>query len=222
MTIELSARAKRTNPFYVMEIGKAAAQLAQQGHAPEMIYLNIGEPDFGAPERVQRAAITAIESGKTQYTQALGLDALRQSISQWYAQRFGLNIEAERIIITAGASAALHLACMALLEQGDEVLMPDPGYPCNQQFVQVTGAEAKRIPVDASSRFQLTAKQVAEQLNEDALKNRYSHLILVADPITLGRIRPLLHKEAQARLLDDLAKIFTNAPLEDIQRALAA
>jgi len=162
MTIELSARAKRTNPFYVMEIGKAAAQLAQLGNAPEMIYLNIGEPDFGAPERVQQAAIAAIESGKTQYTQALGLDALRQSISQWYAQRFGLNIEAERIIITAGASAALHLACMALLDQGDEVLMPDPGYPCNQQFVQVTGAEAKRIPVDASSRFQLTAEQVAQ------------------------------------------------------------
>lgn len=163
MTIALSARAQRIDPFYVMEVGKAAAQrIAHHGNAPEMIYLNIGEPDFGAPARVQQAAIAAIENGQTQYTQALGLDALRQSISQWYAERFGLDIEAERIIITAGASAALHLACLALLDQGDEVLMPDPGYPCNQQFVQVTGATAKRIAVDASSRFQLTAEQVAQ------------------------------------------------------------
>ncbi|HIE5355160.1 TPA: host attachment family protein [Stenotrophomonas maltophilia] len=64
------------------------------------------------------------------------------------------------------------------------------------------------------------AKQVAEQLNEDALNNRYAHLLLVADPTTLGRIRPLLHKETQARLLGDIAKDLTNAPLADIQRSL--
>ncbi|MCO5735365.1 MULTISPECIES: host attachment family protein [Stenotrophomonas maltophilia group] len=65
------------------------------------------------------------------------------------------------------------------------------------------------------------AKQVAEQLNEDALNNRYAHLVLVADPTTLGRIRPLLHKEVQARLLGDIAKDLTNSPVEDIQKALA-
>ncbi|HEY0333780.1 MAG TPA: host attachment family protein [Stenotrophomonas sp.] len=64
------------------------------------------------------------------------------------------------------------------------------------------------------------AKQLAAGLNEGALNNRYQHLVLVADPATLGRIRPLLHKETQARLLGDLAKDFTNAPLDDIQRAL--
>lgn len=177
MTIELSARAKRTAPFYVMEVGKAAAaRIALTGNAPEMIHLNIGEPDFGAPERVQRAAIAAIQNGQTQYTDALGLSALREAISQWYLTRFGLQIDAQRIIITAGASAALHLACMALLDQGDEVLMPDPGYPCNQQFVQVTGAHAKRIPVDASSRFQLTAEQVAKHWQAD------TRAVLLASP----------------------------------------
>ncbi len=65
------------------------------------------------------------------------------------------------------------------------------------------------------------AKQLAEQLNEDALKNRYAHLVLVADPQTLGRIRPLLHKQTQQRLVRDLAKDLTNSPLEDIQRALS-
>ena len=66
------------------------------------------------------------------------------------------------------------------------------------------------------------AKQLAEQLNAEALNNRYAHLILVADPQTLGRIRPQLHKEVESRLLFDLAKDYTNAPLEDVQRALAA
>ncbi len=63
------------------------------------------------------------------------------------------------------------------------------------------------------------AKELASQLNEGALNNRYAHLLLVADPTTLGRLRPLLHKETQARLLGDLAKDLTNAPLADIQRA---
>ncbi|GHH59472.1 MULTISPECIES: host attachment family protein [Gammaproteobacteria] len=66
------------------------------------------------------------------------------------------------------------------------------------------------------------AKQLAEQLNEDALNNRYAHLVLVADPQTLGRIRPLLHKQAQQRLVMDLAKDLTNSPLADIERALSA
>lgn len=157
-----SKRAQRTAPFYVMEVGKAAQQLIQsRGNTPEMIYLNIGEPDFGAPPLVQQAAIAAIQAGHTQYTAALGLPELRQAISQWYATRFGVAVAAERIVVTAGASAALHLACLALLQAGDEVLMPDPGYPCNQQFVQVADATAVRLPVDAHNRFQLTAAQVA-------------------------------------------------------------
>ncbi|MBN6150688.1 host attachment protein [Xanthomonas sp. AmX2] len=65
------------------------------------------------------------------------------------------------------------------------------------------------------------AKQVAQALNEGALKQRYEHLVLVADPTTLGRIRPLLHKETQQRLVGDVAKDLTNLPLEDIQRALS-
>lgn len=158
----LSLRATQTRPFYVMEVAKAAQRLiAERGNTPPMRYLNIGEPDFTAPPRVQQAAIAAIEAGHSQYTAALGLDALRQAISGWYATRFGVQVAPERIVITAGASAALHLACLALLQEGDQVLLPDPCYPCNQQFVQVAGAQPVCIPVDAASRFQLTAEQVA-------------------------------------------------------------
>lgn len=161
--MKIARRAQRIAPFYVMEVGKAADRLVQTaGNTPQMIHLNIGEPDFTAPPLVQEAAIRAIRNGHTQYTHALGTDALRERISQWYAQRFGIHIAPARIIITAGASAALQLACLALIEHGDEILMPDPSYPCNRQFVQAADGIATCIPVDAQGRFQLTADQVRQ------------------------------------------------------------
>jgi aspartate/methionine/tyrosine aminotransferase len=100
-----------------------------------MIYLNIGEPDFTAPAAGAGSRRTAIRDGRTQYTQATGLPALRERISDWYQRSAsGLTYPAGRIVVTAGASAALQLACLALIEAGDEVLMPDPSYPCNRQF----------------------------------------------------------------------------------------
>jgi hypothetical protein len=118
-----------------MECAKAAAEIARlpecdpaQGGTP-MIYLNIGEPDFTAPPAVQAAAEAAIRGGRTQYTDANGLPALREALSGWYRQRFGLDIAPERFVITAGASGALQLASLALFEPGDEVLMPDPATP---------------------------------------------------------------------------------------------
>ena len=125
-----------------------------------MIYLNIGEPDFTAPPLVQEAAQRAVRDGSTQYTSALGLGPLRERISDWYAQRFGVAIPASRIVVTAGASAALQLACLALLDAGDEVLMPDPSYPCNRHFVSAADGQPVLIPASAAERFQLSADKV--------------------------------------------------------------
>jgi aspartate/methionine/tyrosine aminotransferase len=147
-----------------MEVAKAAAELgAQVAHtdAP-MLYLNIGEPDFTAPPLVQAAAERAILDGRTQYTSALGLPALRERLSDWYRAHFGLQIPARRIVITAGASAALQLACLALIEHGDEMLMPDPSYPCNRHFVSAAEGRAVLLPTNAEHRFQLSADQVRE------------------------------------------------------------
>ena len=160
--MKLSTRAQRIEPFYVMEVAKAAQALAREvagGHDP-MVFLNIGEPDFTAPPLVQEAADRAIRAGLSQYTPALGLDALRERISGWYAQRFGLHIAPERIVVTAGASAALQLACLALIDAGDEVLMPDPSYPCNRHFVSAAEGKAVLLPTTAEQRFQLNAEQV--------------------------------------------------------------
>ncbi len=160
--MRITGRAQRTEPFYVMEVAKAATELApelaRQGRP--MVFLNIGEPDFTAPPLVQAAAERAIRDGCSQYTQAAGLPELRERISQWYTDRFGLQVPARRIVVTAGASAALHLACLALVEAGDEVLMPDPCYPCNRQFVQAAEGRAVLLPTRAQDRFQLSPEQV--------------------------------------------------------------
>jgi aspartate/methionine/tyrosine aminotransferase len=160
--MQLSRRAQRIEPFYVMEMAKRAQEVARQSKdsGTPMIYLNIGEPDFGAPPLVQEAAERAIRAGRTQYTQAPGLPALRERISGWYAQRFGVDVPARRIIVTAGASAALQLACLALINEGDEVLMPDPSYPCNRHFVSAAEGRPVLIPSTAAERFQLSADKV--------------------------------------------------------------
>ena len=160
--MRMTRRAERVEPFYVMEVAKAAAAMAREVAHTErpMIFLNIGEPDFTAPPLVQEAAARAIHKGATQYTQATGLEPLRERISDWYRSRFGVDVPARRIVLTAGASAALHLACLALIEAGDEVLMPDPSYPCNRQFVQASEGDAILIPTTAAERFQLSAAKV--------------------------------------------------------------
>ncbi len=162
--MQFSTRAQRIEPFYVMEVAKAAQALAREvAHTDQpVIFLNIGEPDFTAPALVQEAAARAISAGSTQYTNALGMEPLREAISGWYASRFGLGVDPARIVITAGASAALQLACLALIEAGDEVLMPDPSYPCNRQFVQAAEGKAVLIASGPQDRFQLSAHHVAQ------------------------------------------------------------
>jgi len=166
--MKLAGRLDHIEPFYVMACAKAAQEIARSpacdpalGGLP-MLYLNIGEPDFAAPTPVIAAAEAALHAGPTHYTEALGLPALRERISAWYRQRWGLDVPARRIAITAGASAGLQLVCQALFEAGDEVLMPDPCYPCNRHFVAATGARARLVPTTAASRFQLDAEAVRE------------------------------------------------------------
>ena len=165
--MRVSQRAQRIDPFYVMEMAKAAQAIAASARHTDrpMVFLNIGEPDFTAPPLVQAAADKAIRDGRTQYTNALGLDSLRERISEWYGSRFGVAVPARRIVVTAGASAALQLACLALVQAGDDVLMPDPSYPCNRHFVAAAGATARLVPSTAAQRFQLDAVSVCAHWN---------------------------------------------------------
>ncbi|WP_028310802.1 pyridoxal phosphate-dependent aminotransferase [Derxia gummosa] len=155
----LAARLANIQPFHAMEIVKAADALERAGR--DLVYLALGEPDFAAPEPVQRAALAAMQSGATRYTAALGLPELREAISGFYARHYALDVPPERIVVTAGASGALLLACLATLDPGSEVLMSDPGYPCNRHFVAAVDAVPRALPCGPEQRFQLDARQIA-------------------------------------------------------------
>jgi aspartate/methionine/tyrosine aminotransferase len=208
--MKISTRAGRIEPFYVMEVAKAAQALAREvaGTREPMIFLNIGEPDFTAPPLVQEAAQRAVQSGATQYTQSLGLEQLRERISGWYAQRFGVDVPARRIVVTAGASAALQLACLTLIDAGDEVLMPDPSYPCNRHFVSAAEGTAVLIPTTAQERFQLSADKVR------AAWNAKTRGVLLASPSNptgtsiapdeLRRIHGVVQERGGITLIDEI------------------
>jgi aspartate/methionine/tyrosine aminotransferase len=156
----LASRLDNIAPFHVMELAKMAADLERQGR--HIIHMGIGEPDFTAAQPVIDAAARAMADGKLQYTAATGVPALREAISGHYRQVYGLDIAPSRIIVTAGASAALLLACAALVDKGAEVLMPDPSYPCNRHFVAAFDGQAKMVPSGPAQRFQLSDDMVRE------------------------------------------------------------
>ncbi|MFA7487601.1 MAG: pyridoxal phosphate-dependent aminotransferase [Lysobacteraceae bacterium] len=208
--MRISGRAARIEPFYVMEVGKAAAELARVAAGSErpVIALNIGEPDSTAPPLVQEAALRAVRDGASQYTSALGLEALRERIAQWYSERFGIQVPARRIVVTAGASAALQLACMALFEAGDQVLMPDPCYPCNRHFVSAVDAQPVLLPTTAGGRFQLDAQMVEEHWNAATrgvlLASPSNPTGTSIDPAQLARIHALVREKGGVTLLDEI------------------
>lgn len=167
MPFALSSRSQAIAPFQVMELVKRAA--AREAAGRPVIHMSIGEPDFTAPAPVVEALERAARAGHTQYTSALGLPALREAIAGFYARRHGVHVTPDRIIVTAGASGALTLACCALVNPGDQVLLTDPSYPCNRHFVAAFDGQAIGVPVGADTRFQMT-RQLIERHWGDAVR----------------------------------------------------
>lgn len=161
-------------PFHVMELLTRAKQLEAAGRS--VVHMEVGEPDFPTPEPVIEAGAAFIRTGAVYYTPAGGLPALRQEIADWYKRRYGVDVSPERIIVTAGASGALLLALGVLVNVGDEVLLPDPTYPCNRHFVRVFEGIPRGIPVGADTNYQPTVDQITRQWS------RRVKALLVASP----------------------------------------
>ncbi|MAD43630.1 MAG: aminotransferase [Oceanospirillaceae bacterium] len=153
-----AGRTKEVRPFQVMAILARAQALQASGR--DIIHLEVGEPDFATPEPMVEAAVAAMKAGQTGYTPALGLPALREKLAQYYHSRFGVTVSAGRILLTPGASGALLLLSAARLEAGNELLLADPGYPCNRNFARVFEAHGKLIPAGAGQRYQLTPADI--------------------------------------------------------------
>jgi len=142
-------------PFHVMEVQTAARALEAAGRS--VVHMEIGEPDFPTPAPVLAAARAALADGGIYYTSALGIPELRQAIARHYADRYGVAIAPERVVVTAGSSAALLLVMALILDRDDRILLSDPGYPCNRHFVRVLEGEPVGVPVGPDTNYQLSA-----------------------------------------------------------------
>jgi aspartate/methionine/tyrosine aminotransferase len=172
--MRFASRMQDIAPFHVMELMARAQALEAQGRS--IIHMEVGEPDFPTPQPIIDAAQAFIADGRVFYTHALGLPKLREAIAGFYADRYGVAIDAERIIVTAGASAALLLALGVLIDAGDELLLSDPGYPCNRHFARLFEGRARSIAVGPETNYQPTATLVAEHWGAR------SRALLVASP----------------------------------------
>ncbi|MGA8032045.1 MAG: pyridoxal phosphate-dependent aminotransferase, partial [Casimicrobiaceae bacterium] len=159
----LAARVAAIAPFHVMEVQTAARALEAAGRS--VIHMEIGEPDFPTPQPVLDAARRALVDGGIYYTSALGLPELRQAIARHYADHYRVDVDPGRVIVTAGSSAALLLVMALLVDRDQQILLADPGYPCNRHFVRVLEGAPVAIPVGPESRYQLTAELVEQHWN---------------------------------------------------------
>lgn len=174
MTVLVSDKMKNITSFHVMALLERAKELEKQGR--NVIHMEVGEPDFPTPEPIVTAGMNAIRQGDVKYTPAAGLPELRERIAYFYQQRYGVTVATERVLVTPGASGALLLALGVSLNSGQSLLMADPSYPCNRNFMAFLGAQAQLIPVRGETNFQLTAQLIDQNWQQN------TRGVLVASP----------------------------------------
>jgi len=174
LTVLVSDKMKNITSFHVMALLERAKELEKQGR--NVIHMEVGEPDFPTPEPIVTAGMNAIRQGDVKYTPAAGLPELRERIAYFYQQRYGVTVATERVLVTPGASGALLLALGVSLNSGQSLLMADPSYPCNRNFMAFLGAQAQLIPVRGETNFQLTAQLIDQNWQQN------TRGVLVASP----------------------------------------
>lgn len=190
MAHRYSARSRAIEPFHVMALLARANELQAAGH--DVIHLEIGEPDFTTAAPIVAAGQAALAAGHTRYTAARGLPALREAIAGFYAERYRIRIDPERILITPGGSGALLLAASLLVDPGRHWLLADPGYPCNRHFLRLVEGCAQLVPVGPEERYQLTPQLVERHWDAASVG------ALVASPA--NPTGTLLHRDELAAL----------------------
>ncbi len=189
-----------------MELMERAKALEDEGK--RVVHFEVGEPDFETAPPILAAGIAALGAGHTKYTQALGTPQLRERIATYYAETSSLRLDPGRVVVTAGASGALLLLCALLLDHGDELVMTDPGYPCNEVFARLAGGAPARLPVGPEEGFQLAPERLAGAWNE---RTRGVLLASPANPTgvviardVLGKLIDVAHARGGVAILDEI------------------
>jgi aspartate/methionine/tyrosine aminotransferase len=159
----ISQRIQQMSSFIVMDVLERANEIARQGHS--VIHLEVGEPDFNTPECVKRAVCRALDAGQTHYTHSLGVPELRQAICEYYAERYQVSVEPERVIVSSGTSPVMFALFAALLDPGDEVIISDPHYACYPNFITFVQGQPVTVPVYEEDGFQYRPEAIAAKLS---------------------------------------------------------
>ena len=154
----VSRRSTEIRPFVVMDIVARAMELEASGR--DIVRLEIGDPDFPTPDVITHAAERAMAAGGTHYTQSAGSPDLREALRDHFAARYGVSVDPENIVVTQGTSPAMLLMFGALLDPGDEVVMPDPCYPAYPNYVTFLGAVPRLVRVRAEDGFRYRPDEV--------------------------------------------------------------
>ena len=160
----ISKRVRDISSFKVMDVLQRAQELEGEGH--HVIHLEVGEPDFPTPEIVQQAAIAAIREGKTRYTHAMGMPELREEIARHYRREYNVKVSPDRVLVTAGTSPAMLMMMLACIEDGDEIVLSDPGYACYPNFVEMAGGVPVRVTTCPEKGFLFTADDMNRAINK--------------------------------------------------------
>ena len=148
------ARRAGIPPFYVMDVWLAAAE-RQRTHG-DLVNLSAGQPSAGAPAPVLAAARQVLATGNLGYTVALGIPELRAAIAGSYAQKYGLAVDVDDVVLTTGSSGGFLLAFLACFDVGDRVAIASPGYPCYRNILAALGCEVVELECGSQTRFQPT------------------------------------------------------------------
>ncbi|MDD4802478.1 MAG: pyridoxal phosphate-dependent aminotransferase [Syntrophomonas sp.] len=158
-----SSRAQQLSPFIVMEVLEKAQAMMAQGE--DIIHLEVGEPDFATPEPVKEAALRAMQQDDTHYTHSLGKITLREEIARYYRKKYGVEISPEQVIITSGTSPGMLLIFSALLEKGEEIILPDPYYACYPNFIRYVDGQPVFVPVSEEDGFKYRPEDIKNYLS---------------------------------------------------------
>jgi aspartate/methionine/tyrosine aminotransferase len=206
MTPPTAQRAREIEAFEVMDVLSRAHALEAQGR--RVLHMEIGEPDFTAPGPVVEAGMRALRDGRTAYTATLGLPALREAIAGFYSSRFKENVKASRIAITSGASGGLLTVAALYVNPGDEILVPDPGYPGYRHFVRAFEGVARPLALSPESNFQPTAAMVerawTKQTKGVLLGSPSNPTGTLIDPLELKKIARLVQERNGVLIVDEI------------------
>lgn len=202
----IAKRAAAIEPFRVMDI--LARAKAAEAAGRDLVHMEVGEPDFPTPQPIMAAAARALASGFTHYTPAAGIEALRSAIAEHYGLRFGVAVNPRRVLLTPGATGALQLAFALTLDIGDQVLISDPGYPCNRHLARLCGAEPVAVEVGEDSAWQPSAERLRAEITER------TKVIVVAtpanptgtliEPVELAALKQLARERGLTLIVDEI------------------